>query len=49
MNGTPGQVMIALGISSKFNLEQVEDLYEGISLACKNTRSIWQEEILPVR
>jgi thiamine-monophosphate kinase len=35
MNGTPGQVMIALGISSKFNLEQVEDLYEGISLACK--------------
>ena len=36
MNGTPGQVMIALGISSKFNIEQVEDLYEGISLACKN-------------
>ena len=34
MNGTPGQVMIALGISSKFNVEQVEDLYEGISLAC---------------
>ena len=36
MNGTPGQVMIALGISSKFNVEQVEDLYEGIALACKN-------------
>jgi thiamine-monophosphate kinase len=35
MNGTPGQVMIALGISSKFNVEQVEDLYEGIRLACK--------------
>jgi thiamine-monophosphate kinase len=35
MNGTPGQVMIALGISSKFNVEQVEDLYEGIKLACK--------------
>jgi thiamine-monophosphate kinase len=35
MNGTPGQVMIALGISSKFNLQQVEDLYEGISIACK--------------
>jgi thiamine-monophosphate kinase len=34
MNGTPGQILIALGISSKFNLEQVEDLYEGISLAC---------------
>ena len=35
MNGTPEQVMIALGISSKFNLEQVEDLYEGISRACE--------------
>jgi thiamine-monophosphate kinase len=35
MNGTPGQVMIALGISSKFTLEHVEDLYEGISLACE--------------
>jgi thiamine-monophosphate kinase len=35
MNGTPEQVMIALGISSKFSLEQVEDLYEGISLACE--------------
>ena len=35
MNGTPEQVMIALGISSKFNLEQVEDFYEGISLACE--------------
>lgn len=34
MNGTPGQILIALGISSKFNLDQVEDLYEGISLAC---------------
>jgi thiamine-monophosphate kinase len=36
MNGTPGQVMVSLGISSKFNIEQIEDLYEGISLACKN-------------
>ena len=36
MNGTPGQVMIALGISSKFNVEQIEELYEGISLACTN-------------
>jgi thiamine-monophosphate kinase len=35
MNGTPAQVMIALGISSKFNVEQVEDLYEGIGLACE--------------
>jgi len=34
MNGTPGQVMIALGLSTKFNVEQVEAIYEGISLAC---------------
>ncbi len=35
MNGTPNQVMIALGISSRFTLEHVEDLYEGITLACE--------------
>lgn len=35
MNGTPSQVMIALGISSKFSLDHVEDLYEGIALACE--------------
>ena len=35
MNGTPEQVMIALGISSKFSLEQVENLYDGIYLACE--------------
>ena len=34
MNGTPGQVLIALGISTKFTVEHVEDLYEGIALAC---------------
>jgi thiamine-monophosphate kinase len=35
MNGTPGQVMIALGLSTKFSVEQVDALYEGISLACE--------------
>lgn len=34
MNGTPGQVMIGLGISTKFSVEQLEELYEGINLAC---------------
>jgi len=34
MNGIPGQVLIALGISTKFTVEHVEDLYEGITLAC---------------
>ena len=35
MNGTPRQVLIALGISSRFSVEQVEELYDGILLACE--------------
>jgi thiamine-monophosphate kinase len=35
MNGTPGQIMIGLGLSSRFTVEQVEDIYEGIKLACE--------------
>lgn len=34
MNGTPGQILVALGIGSRFNVEQVEEIYEGIRLAC---------------
>ena len=34
MNGIPGQLFISLGISSRFSVEQVEELYEGITLAC---------------
>ncbi len=34
MNGTPAQVLVSLGISSRFSVEQVDELYEGISLAC---------------
>lgn len=35
MNGKPGQILISLGISSRFTLEQVKELYEGIYLACE--------------
>jgi thiamine-monophosphate kinase len=35
MNGTPQQVLISLGISSRFTVEMVEELYEGVSLACE--------------
>ena len=35
MNGTPGQILIGLGISSKFSAGQVDEIYEGIKLACK--------------
>src|SRR5476651_276236 len=34
MNGIASQVTVSIGISSKFPLEAVEELYEGIYLAC---------------
>lgn len=35
MNATPTQVTISLGMSSKYTLEAIEELYEGIYLACE--------------
>ena len=35
MNATPTQVVISLGISSRFSLEAVDDLYEGVYAACE--------------
>ncbi|WP_342648717.1 thiamine-phosphate kinase [Mucilaginibacter sp. CSA2-8R] len=35
MNGTPTQVTISIGMSSKYTLEAIEELYEGIYLACE--------------
>lgn len=35
MNGTPAQVLIALGLSSRFNVEQVDEIYDGVKLACE--------------
>jgi len=35
MNGNASQVTVSIGISSKFPLEAVEELYEGIYLACE--------------
>lgn len=34
MNGDPEQILVSLGISSRFSVEQVEEIYEGIYLAC---------------
>jgi thiamine-monophosphate kinase len=34
MNGTPQQVTVSIGMSSKFSLEAIEELYAGIYLAC---------------
>ena len=36
MNATPHQITVSLAISSKFSVEALEELYEGIYLACKN-------------
>ena len=35
MNGIATQVTVSLGLSSKFPLEAIEELYEGMLLACK--------------
>lgn len=34
MNGTPGQILITLGISSRFSVELISELYEGVYHAC---------------
>ena len=36
MNATPTQMVVALGISKRFSVENIEELYSGIRLACKN-------------
>lgn len=35
MNGTASQVTVSLGLSSKFTLEAIEELYSGMLLACE--------------
>ena len=34
MNGTPTQIVVGLGISSKYSVEAIEEIYRGIRLAC---------------
>lgn len=35
MNGTPKQITVSLGVSSRFTVEHIEALYAGIKLACE--------------
>lgn len=35
MNGTPTQIVVGLGISSRFHVEAIDELYSGIRLACE--------------
>lgn len=35
MNGTPKQITVSIGVSSRFTVEHIEELYSGIRLACE--------------
>jgi len=35
MNGTPEQIVVNIGLSNRFSLEAVEELYAGIQIACE--------------
>lgn len=35
MNATPRQIVVGLGLSNRFGLEAIEELYQGMLLACK--------------
>ena len=36
MNGTPKQITVSLGVSKRFSVEDIEQLYAGIRMACAN-------------
>ena len=38
MNASPTQITVSLAVSNRFTLEALEELYAGITLACKNYR-----------
>ena len=42
MNGTPRQLTVSLAISKRFTVEDIEELYEGIRLACEK----WNVDIV---
>ena len=36
MNGTPKQITVNIAVSNRFSLEAIQQLYEGVELACQN-------------
>lgn len=36
MNGAPTQLLVGMAVSSRFSTEAIEEIYEGIKLACEN-------------
>ncbi|MEG1612504.1 MAG: AIR synthase related protein, partial [Alistipes sp.] len=37
MNGLPEQLIVSLGVSAKMPVEALDDLYEGLAFACKES------------
>ncbi len=35
MNGSPKQITVSIGVSKRFTVEHIQELYEGIKLACE--------------
>ena len=35
MNGTPQQITVSLGVSKRFSVEDLEEFYAGVKLACQ--------------
>ncbi len=35
MNGTPEQILFSFGVSNRFSVEALEEIYKGVELACK--------------
>ncbi len=35
MNGTPSQITVSIAVSNRFSVESIQELYQGIELACK--------------
>ncbi|MBN2174404.1 MAG: thiamine-phosphate kinase [Bacteroidales bacterium] len=36
MNGIPQQIVVSIGVSNRFSVEAIEEIYKGIYLACTN-------------
>lgn len=36
MNGKPSQVLVGLGLSNRFSVEAIDELWSGMQIACKN-------------
>ena len=48
MNGTPEQITVSIAVSNRFPLEALEELYDGIRLACQHCRDSLGGDILAV-